>query len=161
MSAAPTAGPLAPLPSRRAALLGALAVGLAPVGTLAETCHPDAAVLALCARFEAIERAITAAYAEQRAVMVARPSAEWMATEEAFEPRLDALRALQEPLYQQMHDLRATTLAGVLAKARAVNLWDDGKIALEAADAEACAHDVMMWGVWRDLLALDPSQGRV
>jgi hypothetical protein len=118
--------------------------------------HPDAVVLATCEQFMAIERSLIAAYDDRDAAIEAIPKAERIAYEHAVDALLDPIREKRAVIIFALHDLRATTLEGVIAKAGAFALWDSGEMQRSAGEGD---NDSMMnWGVFRDLLALKVEQ---
>ena len=85
------------------------------VGVVVRPPSPDAELLAVCAEFDALERAYLATFTGFKA---GSPE------EEAAEAEQERLRAVQEPLVDRICELRAVTREGQVARARSLALWD-------------------------------------
>lgn len=92
------------------------AILLAPLGAAAAK-NPDAELIRLCAAFDALER-------EFHALFIPPPRTR--ADEIAIELRIDRIFAAQRPLLKRLLKLRATTLAGFIARFRTLRLHDAG-----------------------------------
>ncbi len=96
-----------------ASAVGARAVLPAMAG--AETLHPDAELLKVCAAFDALER-------QYLATDFGQPSRSPKGA--AAEAERDRLHNAQRPLVNRMCQLRAVTREGHAARARSYALWD-------------------------------------
>jgi len=110
--------------STRRSLLGGAAVALAaaPVGSPGNVVvppvadhHPDAALIAVCAEFDAIERHIVSHYAG---------GSRKIEDDEERDVAIAPFQEAQAPLLERIIALRATTPDGFMARARTLALWD-------------------------------------
>ena len=121
-------------PTRRGILSGlALAgAGLLVAASARAADHPDAALLAACARFDALELQIWPP--EGRGCMT-------IAEEDAWAARVQPLEDEQAALLGEVCALRAQTLEGVQARARSLLLWSSDI----ADDIESGDGDHLYW----------------
>lgn len=77
--------------------------------------HADAELVAVCARFDAIERHINSHYSG---------GSRKIEDDEERDAVLAPFQEAQAPLLEHIVELRATTLDGFLARARTLALWD-------------------------------------
>ena len=138
-------------PSRRALLSAAGFTGLAAVAAVGwvrpdapaaaapvqPAISPDGELIALCARFDALERQIIRSHDEDGEDNDA----------EAFRRKLSER---QHPLLREIVALRATTLEGSQARARSLHLWDT-EIADQGRYEDANWNDALVWALIRDL----------
>jgi len=108
----------------RRGLLGGAAASLAatPVGMPGNVVvppvadhRPDAALIAVCAEFDVIERHINSHYAG---------GSRKIEDDEERDAVIAPLQEAQRPLLDRIIALRATTLDGFMARARTLALWD-------------------------------------
>lgn len=130
--------------SRRALLGGSAALAVAPA--VAAPAHPDAELIALCHQFDELERAYQKIYDdpdatedEDEADRLARPITSARA---ALLPRIIALRA--------------TTVEGLMTRARTVYLEDVqiGREAVEVLEGSPYMNELLMASLHRDLMAM-------
>ena len=110
----------------RRGFLGAAAALSAPLGIGAQPApptpppsaasDPDAELLAACAEFDRLERAYIATFPDDHDVTEHE--------EDAVQPERDLIQQAQHYLAARMVELRATTLAGQVARARSLVLWE-------------------------------------
>lgn len=99
---------------------------------------PDDRLIALCTRFDDLERQIIRSHDEDGEDEDA----------EAFRRKLSDR---QEPLLRQIVTLRATTLEGSQARARSLHLWDT-EIAHQGRYEDSNWNDALVWALVRDLI---------
>ena len=133
------------LPVARRRLLATaagLAAALAPAAALAAASSPDAELIRLCGEFDALQRRILALYPEG-----ATPIEDDNERAEAIAPLSDA----QDELLDRICALRATTPAGIKARAKTLVLFVPDKA--ECADDEGGYVDErMIAALLRDLV---------
>ncbi len=110
-------------PTRRGLLGGAVAsLAAAPAGMPGSVVvppvadhHPDAALIAVCAEFDAIERHINSHYAG---------GSRNIEDDDERDVAIAPFQEAQAPLLERIIALRATTPGGFMARARTLALWD-------------------------------------
>jgi len=105
----------------------------------------DAALLAACARFCALERRMLD--------VIEGPGR--IDDDDARDPVLEVFRGAQRPQLDLLCRLRATSLTGHGARAAAFALWDGGETAHRAA-LHGLLEDRLLAALVRDLAGLDP-----
>ena len=110
---------------------------------LGEPPHPDLAVIAACAAFNAIERRMLD--------LIEGPGR--IADDAVREQILEPLRDEQQGYLDVLCTQRATTLAGHQARAISFALWDGGELA-HRADASGFIEDQLLAVLVRDLANL-------
>ena len=98
---------------------------------------PDRGLIALCARFDDLERQIIRSHEQDGEADDAK----------AFRR---ALSDHQRPLLRQIVTLRSTTLEGSQARARSLRLWDT-ELAHQGRHEDSNWNDALVWALVRDL----------
>ncbi|NPD68913.1 hypothetical protein HN018_02920 [Lichenicola cladoniae] len=101
--------------------------------------QPDGELIALCSRFDDLERKMEATY-------YLGPYSE--AKELAAEAQQASLHAEQDELLEQITPIRATTLAGFQARARTLVFWNKE---IERKGENGDWSNRMVWALVRDL----------
>lgn len=134
------------------ALAGIAAAGFATPETLTAEPRkkppvtPEARLIALCEEFIQLEHQVNAVH----------QTVDTFEQEEAAQPRLKALYAQEKQKFEQINAIRATTLAGFTAKARAFAAWDRG----EYLSKDSGNWDIAMLGqMVQELIDLAPKDG--
>lgn len=131
------------------ALAGIAAAGFAKPETLtaapkkAPALTSEQRLVALSEEFIAIQHEIDAAHAP----------CETFEQEEAASPQLQALYAREKPILEKLEAIKATTLTGFIAKARAFAAWDRGDhLSKDSGDWDI----IMLGSLIQELVALGP-----
>ncbi|GAN71101.1 hypothetical protein ASY01nite_22220 [Acetobacter syzygii] len=131
------------------ALAGIAAAGLAKPETLAAApkakplLTSEERLIALCEEFIRMEFAVNAVHA----------TCDTFEQEKAVEPKLEALYAQERKIFDQIEAIKATTLKGFIAKARAFAAWDRGNY----LSRDSGNWDIAMIGnIMQELIALGP-----
>lgn len=131
------------------ALAGIAAVGIAKSETLpaAPKAKPfltsEQRLMALCDEFVRLEVQVDAIHAQ----------CETFEQEQALEPQLSALYQQEKNVFDQINAIKATTLEGFIAKARAFAAWDRG----EYLSKDGGNWDIAMLGqLIQELVSLGP-----
>ncbi len=114
----------------------------------ANTPHPDAELLAACARFRALNARHAAIYTDP------------VLDDDAKDAAWDALRQQQEENLVALHQARATTLEGIVARGQALTAFVPEKVEPEFDPAGMYWDDAMLNALLRDLMALAKASGR-
>jgi hypothetical protein len=104
--------------------------------------HPDAALLAACAAFDTLEQHYTAGFCGKDMTH---------SEERARDAALKPIQTAQEPLVDIITTTPAKTLDGIRAKAKSLELWDDGLI--QKAGRDDGTDDRLLASIMRDLTA--------
>jgi hypothetical protein len=104
--------------------------------------HPDAALLAACAAFDILEHHYTAGFCGKGLTL-----GEECARDAALKP----IQTAQVPLVDIITSTPAKTLDGIRAKAKSLELWDDGLI--QQAGRDGGTDDRLLASIMRDLTA--------
>lgn len=134
------------------ALAGIAAAGIAKSETLpaAPKAKPlltsEQRLVALCEEFVRLEFQVDAIHAR----------CETFEQEQAVEPQLSALYQQEKDVFDKINAIKATTLEGFIAKARAYAAWDRG----DQLSKDSGNWDIAMLGqMVQELVALGPKDG--
>lgn len=127
--------PTSPGLSRRAMLAGAAVAPVAAIPAVAGEPRADAAVLALCAEADRMERAYQALFDEPTRII----------DDDEREAAMRSIWAVQEPLLDRLCATESATVAGIVAKLKSVTL----------ADADALTDFPLLLSALRDVARLD------
>ena len=106
---------------------------------------PDAELIALCVRFDDLERRIRATYGSL---------GNTLDDEDAEDLLREPLQQAQKPLFERIMNLRATTIEGHRARAAMLRLWHD-QLEGKGRSGGYWA-DRMAWALVRDVLGETP-----
>lgn len=132
--------------SRRGILAGiggALLGGAAVQASQSSTSGPDAELIGLCAKFDALQRRILDSYSR---------GANYIEDDEERREFIEPLGEIQEELLDEIVELRAVTAEGFVARAKMLRLYDQ-----DMFNPLNCSgwDDMMMLALIRDMVGED------